>query len=87
MTNETEQTAVEWLINSLNSYDRIKEMLDCFEYEIKQAKEMEKEQRGYSKKDVLKAGELGEINHIDTKHIVSCLDEAKQHNETHGGNK
>jgi len=44
MINETKQTAVEWLINSLNSYDKVKEMFDCFEHEIKQAKEMEKEQ-------------------------------------------
>jgi len=44
MTNNKQQTAVEWLINSLNSYDKVKEMFDCFEHEIKQAKEMEKEQ-------------------------------------------
>jgi len=25
---------------------------------------------------------MGEINHHDTKHIVSYLDEAKQYNET-----
>ena len=49
-----------------------------------QAKEMEKEQMGYTKEDVLMAGFIGEINHFDTKHIVSLLDEAKQYNETHG---
>jgi hypothetical protein len=42
--------------------------------------EIEKEQIGYSKEDVLKAAEIGEINHIDSKHIVSLLDEAKQLN-------
>jgi aspartate aminotransferase-like enzyme len=47
-----------------------------------QAKEMEKEQRGYTNEDVLRAGEMGEINHHDTKHIVSYLDEAKHYNET-----
>jgi hypothetical protein len=52
------------------------------EEEIQQAKEMEKEQIGYTKEDVLKAGEMGEINHHDTKHIVSYLDEAKHYNET-----
>jgi hypothetical protein len=52
-----------------------------------QAKEIEKEQIGYSKEDVLTAGEMGEINTHDTKHIVSYLDEAKQFNETYGGNK
>lgn len=30
----------------------------------------------YSKKEILKAGELGEINMIDVKHLVSLLDEA-----------
>ena len=49
--------------------------------------EKEKEQRGYTKEDVLKAGEMGEINHHDTKHIVSYLDEARDFNETYGGNK
>lgn len=34
----------------------------------------------YSKEDVLKAGEIGEVNHHDVKHIVSLLDEAKQIN-------
>ena len=47
-------------------------------------KAMEKEQMGYTKEDVLMAGFIGEINHFDTKHIVSLLDEAKQYNETHG---
>jgi hypothetical protein len=45
-----------------------------------QAKAIEKEQRGYSKEDVLKAGEIGEINHHDYKHIVSLLDEAREIN-------
>jgi len=42
--------------------------------------DIEKEQIGYSKEDVLKAAEIGEINHIDAKHIVSLLDEAKKIN-------
>jgi hypothetical protein len=42
--------------------------------------EIEKEQIGYSKLDVLKAAEIGEINLIDAKHIVSLLDEAKKIN-------
>jgi hypothetical protein len=49
--------------------------------------EMEKEQMGYTKQDVLKAGEMGEINHHDTEHIVSYLDEAKQYNETFNTNE
>jgi len=36
----------------------------------------------YTKEDVLKAGEIGEINHHDYKHIVSLLDEAKELNKT-----
>jgi hypothetical protein len=36
----------------------------------------------YSKEDVLKAGEIGEINHHDYKHIVSLLDEAKAINQS-----
>ena len=43
--------------------------------------EMENEQIGYSKEDVIKAGEMGEINHHDTEHIVSYLDEAKKYNK------
>jgi vacuolar-type H+-ATPase subunit H len=35
-------------------------------------------ERMYTKDDVLKAGEIGEINHHDYKHIVSLLDEAKK---------
>ena len=35
----------------------------------------------YTKEDVLKAGEIGEINHHDYKHIVSLLDEAKELNK------
>jgi hypothetical protein len=31
----------------------------------------------YTKEDVLKAGEMGEVNHHDVKHIISYLDEAK----------
>ena len=37
-------------------------------------------ERMYTKEDVLKAGEIGEINHHDYKHIVSLLDEAKKIN-------
>ena len=48
---------------------------------------MENEQIGYTKHDVIKAGQMGEINYLDTLHIVTYLDEAKQFNETYGGNK
>ena len=71
------QTAVEWLVDNLHYLHSTK-----WDDIVEQAKEMEKEQMGYTKEDVLKAGEMGEINHHDTKHIVSYLDEAKQYNET-----
>lgn len=75
-------TAVEWLVEQM----KLDELFNA-DYFIDQAKEMEKEQIGYTKQDVLTAGEMGEINTYDTKHIVSYLDEAKQLNETYGGNK
>jgi hypothetical protein len=81
------QTAVEWLQQALEdtilTHEQIMQTVGLFE----QAKEMEKEQMGYSKEDVLKAGEMGEINHHDTKHILSYLDEAKQYNETFNTNE
>jgi hypothetical protein len=36
----------------------------------------------YTKEDVLKAGEIGEINHYDYKYIVSLLDEARVINKS-----
>ena len=86
------QTAVEWLVEQLVELDKQldgrRKNDDATVLKLnptklfEQAKEMEKEQMGYTKEDVLKAGEMGEINHHDTKHIVSYLDEAKQYNET-----
>ena len=83
MKNEKKQTAVEWFFDNLNNHEVQAEHFEIYQ----QAKEMEKEQRGYTKEDVIKAGEMGEINHHDTKHIVTCLDEAKEFNETYGGNE
>ena len=98
MINETKQTAVEQFIEQLEEQGHSWEnaSIKTIEISIKvedylklkeQAKEMEKEQIGYTKEDVLTAGEMGEINTYDTKHIVSYLDEAKQFNEKYGGNK
>jgi len=67
MTNETKQTAVEWLINYFNSYDRIKEMLDCFEYEIKQAKEMEVAGKEMSYADGYSAGYYRALELVEWK--------------------
>jgi hypothetical protein len=41
----------------------------------------------YTKEDIIKSGEMGEINHHDVKHIVSYLDEARQYNKTFNVNK
>ena len=85
-------TAVEYLVSCITKleWDLLEKKIDCEEYgriyrqNIEQAKEMERNQRGYTKEDVLKAGEIGEINHHDYKHIVKLLDEARQINETYG---
>jgi hypothetical protein len=73
------KTAVEWLEERLNlSFgDEIKPLRGLFVI----AKETEIEQRGYTKADVIKSGEMGEINHHDTEHIVSYLDEAREINK------
>jgi hypothetical protein len=79
---QMKQTAVDFLIKELLSAEP--NILEWHKL-LQQAKAMEKEQIGYTKEDVLTAGEMGEINTYDTKHIVSYLDEAKQFNETYGG--
>jgi len=73
------QTAVEFLQEALSihfTHEQEMQFIGLFN----QALDMEKEQIGYTKEDVLKAGEIGEINHYDYKHIVSLLDEAKEYN-------
>jgi hypothetical protein len=85
MSNK-QQTAVEWQYIELSKFlTGFSEFTHKSDILIK-AKEMEKEQIGYTKQDVIKAGEMGEINYLDTLHIVTYLDEAKQFNETYGGN-
>ena len=79
------QTAVEWFTNQLEKHYVFQDIKNTTAF--LHAKEMEKEQMGYTKEDVLKAGEMGEINHHDTKHIVSYLNEAKQYNETFNANE
>jgi hypothetical protein len=82
------QTAVEWLYHELDDILQLySHEWDAYKIAIQKAKQMEKEQMGYTKEDVLKAGEMGEINHHDTKHILSYLDEAKQYNETFNTNE
>ena len=79
------KTAVEWLKDLYENQDAYDEFIVDEQWE--KAKEMEKEQIGYTKADVIKAGEMGEINYVDTLHITTYLDEAKKFNETYGGNK
>lgn len=83
-------TAVEWLYDAIDNelIDFLDRRIDLNELSVAmlkakiKAKAMEKEQIGYSKEDVLKAGEIGEINHHDYKHIVKLLDEAKEINQS-----
>ena len=73
------QTSIEWLI------DKVEDFIGLIPVDIiEQAKEMHKQEQEnlYTKEDVLKAGEIGEINHFDYKHIVSLLDEAKAINKS-----
>jgi len=81
----SKQSSIDWLIEKLGKYNE--EMVFLYQNEIEQAKAMHKEEIGYTKADVIKAGEMGEINYLDTLHIVTYLDEAKQFNKTYGGNK
>ena len=53
------QTAVEWFFDNLKNHQIQAEHYGLY----KQALEIEKQQIGYTKEDVLKAGEIGEINH------------------------
>ena len=78
MSNK-KQTAVDWFFSELQrmQYFIGNDMLQAY----KDAKEMEKHQQGYTKEDVIKAGEMGEICYLDTEHIVSYLDEAREANE------
>jgi hypothetical protein len=82
------QTAVEWLSEQFDSIVELyPSQFERVNRAIEKAKEMEKEQIGYTKADIIKAGEMGEINYVDTLHITTYLDEAKKFNETYGGNK
>jgi hypothetical protein len=79
------KTAVQKVFNELeklhpNLFDIYTEKGRQFVHHFHKFLEIEKEQIGYSKEDVLKAAEIGEVSLIDAKHIVSLLDEAKQLN-------
>jgi hypothetical protein len=81
-----QKTALEWFLEQLlrsNVISLTKEQAEenMIGLLFLKAKEMEREQRGYTKEDVLKAGEIGEINHHDYKHLASLLDEARDISE------
>jgi hypothetical protein len=40
--------------------------------------EFKEEPARYTKEEILKAGEIGEVSMIDVKHVVSLLDEARE---------
>jgi len=64
------QTAVEWLENEIfRSYKFLLQKVDCtrLEESIKQAKEMEKEQQGYSEEDMVKFVSFVGKNYIKAK--------------------
>ena len=77
MTNNKQQTAVEWLINK--HFGGIENVTPDFKKHIEQAKEMEKQQI----KDAYYNGTTDEIKTKD-----ELLFEAEHfYNETYGGNK
>jgi hypothetical protein len=55
------QTAVEWLVNELNNHPAFQGQF--FKEVFEQAKEIEKQQQGYSEEDMRKAFEWG-VAHI-----------------------
>jgi hypothetical protein len=77
------QTSIEWLLEKIEQKNGTEFSSYYVEF-IEQAKKMHKQETEtlYTKEDVLKAGEIGEVNHFDYKHIVSLLDEAKAINKS-----
>ena len=57
---EKQQTAVKWLINELDY-----ETISKFDKQLGQAKEMEKEQQGYSEADMREAIVKSALSNID----------------------
>jgi len=81
MTNNKQQTAIEWLIEQLRNNENIRwrgtNIIELGE----QAKEMEKEQ-------IIDAFEQGENNSVDYFNPENRIKESEQYyNETYGGNK
>jgi hypothetical protein len=61
-----EQTAVEWLIETFNK--KQVQFINWPEDYFNEAKEMEKQQKGYSEEEVLKFGQwLSEFNNLDNE--------------------
>ena len=77
-------TAMEELVDWLDKYadNRLYGGRELTTHEIKNKVKTllkkEREQMGYTKQDVFKAGEMGEINRHDIEHIISYLDKAKE---------
>ena len=72
-------TGLEYLIQQVKS----KEWQDMYIWQKEEIFDtaLRMTSENYTKEDVLMAGEIGEINHHDYKHLVSLLDEAKIKNK------
>ena len=78
---ENKETIEDAAVNSWCYYEHVEDYLYSTTYRngFKAGAKWQAEKM-YTKDDVLRAGEIGEINHHDYKHIVSLLDEAKKIN-------
>jgi hypothetical protein len=71
------QTPVEWLVEQLSNYDS--KMVELFKNEIKQAKEMESQQKGYSDEDLKQAFFSGCQSERQFKTRIKCWEEFIEH--------
>ena len=62
------QTAVEWLYNNLKShFEHDGDLLEVVQFSFEQAKEMEKQQKGYSEEDIALAFNEGQAYSVRGK--------------------
>jgi hypothetical protein len=83
MSNETKQTAVEWLLDRIEDVDLSEKL---WENVKQQAKEMEKEQIVNTWSEA--TAPQHEIGLSDASYVIAQIKKAEQYyNETYGGNK
>jgi len=90
MSNNKQQTAVEWLVKQLQSNIDIRWRGTNIIELVEQAKEMEKEQIIYARNDGFTASEEGWNGEYGIEDFSSLTKEIKSeqyYNETYGGNK